>query len=126
LSVAVTQLQPSTAQLSLENSVLLAQEFDHVPLLLFEPSEERRDKEMQRNHGASLCQCLVDPVLRHNGVSYPCLSQPHNIATKNWNGNTPKVYGKGARFSFGQSVTEFYDRYSLRQEMHAALAKWRR
>ena len=47
--------------------VLLAQEFNHVPLLLFEPSEERRDKELQRNHGASLCQCLVDPVLRHNG-----------------------------------------------------------
>jgi len=66
-TIAVTQLQPSTAQLSLENSVLLAQEFDHVPLLLFEPSEERRDKELQRNHGASLCQCLVDPVLRHNG-----------------------------------------------------------
>jgi quercetin dioxygenase-like cupin family protein len=54
-------------QLSLENPVLLAQEFGHVPLLLFEPSEECRDKEMQRNHGASLCQSLVDPVLRHNG-----------------------------------------------------------
>jgi Transposase zinc-binding domain len=64
----VTQLQPSTAQLSLEHPVLLAQEFDHVPLLLFEPSEQRRDKEMQRNHCASLRHCLVDPVLRHYGL----------------------------------------------------------
>ena len=66
-TLAVTQLQPPTAQLSLENPVLLAQEFNHVPLLLFEPSEERRDKEMQRNHDASLRHCLVDPVLRHYG-----------------------------------------------------------
>ena len=32
----VTRLQPSTAQLSLEHPVLLAQEFDHVPLFPFE------------------------------------------------------------------------------------------
>jgi hypothetical protein len=63
----VTQLQASAVQLSLEHSVLLAQEFDHVPLLPFEPSEERRNKEMQRNHRASLRHCLVDPVLRHYG-----------------------------------------------------------
>jgi hypothetical protein len=61
----VTQLQPSTVQLSLENPVLLAYELDHVPLLPFEPSEERRNQEMQRNHDASLRHCLVDPVLRH-------------------------------------------------------------
>ena len=54
-------------QLSLERSVFFAQEFDHVPLFPFEPSEQRRNKEMQRNHGASLCQCLVDAVLRHYG-----------------------------------------------------------
>ena len=48
----VTQLQASTVQLSLENPVLLAQKCDYVPLLPFEPSEQRRDKEMQRNHGA--------------------------------------------------------------------------
>ena len=52
--LVVTQPQASTVQLPLENPVLLAQEFDHVPLLLFKPSEERRDKEMQRNHCASL------------------------------------------------------------------------
>jgi hypothetical protein len=34
-------------------------------------------------------------------ASCSCRSQPHNIATKNWNGNTPEVYGNGARFSFG-------------------------
>jgi len=50
----VTQLQPSTVQLSLEHPILLAQEFDHVPLLPFEPSEERSHQEMQRNHDASL------------------------------------------------------------------------
>ena len=50
-SFVVAQLQPSTAQPSLEHPVLLAQEFDHVPLFPFEPSEQRRDKEMQRNHG---------------------------------------------------------------------------
>jgi hypothetical protein len=37
----VTQLQASTVQLSLEHSVFLAQEFEHVMLLAFEPSEER-------------------------------------------------------------------------------------
>ena len=42
----VTQLQASTVQLSLEHPVLLAQKFDHVPLLPLEPSEQRRDKEM--------------------------------------------------------------------------------
>ena len=42
--------------------VLLAQEFDHLPLFPFEPSEQRRDKEMQRNQGASLRQCLVEAV----------------------------------------------------------------
>jgi integrase len=31
-------------QLSLQNPVLLQQEFDHVPLLPFDPSEKRRDK----------------------------------------------------------------------------------
>jgi len=66
-SFVVTQLQPSTAQLALENPVLLAQEFDYVPLFPFEPSEQRRNKEMKRNHCASRCQCLVDAVLRHNG-----------------------------------------------------------
>jgi len=50
----VTQLQASPVQLSLENPILLAQEFDHVPLLPFHPAEERCDKEMQRNHCASL------------------------------------------------------------------------
>ena len=65
-SFVVTQLQPSTAQLALENPVLLAQEFDYVPLFPFEPSEQRRNKEMKRNHCASRCQCLVDAVLRHN------------------------------------------------------------
>ena len=66
-SFVVTQLQPSTAQLSLENPVLLTQEFDYVPLFPFEPSEQGRNKEMKRNHCASLCQCLIDAVLRHNG-----------------------------------------------------------
>ena len=50
---------------ALENSVLLAQEFDHVPLLPFDPSEQRRDKAIQPNHRGSLRHCLVDPVLRH-------------------------------------------------------------
>ena len=65
-SFVVTQLQPSTAQLSLENPALLAHEFDYVPLFPFEPSEQRRNKEMKRNHCASRCQCLIDAVLRHN------------------------------------------------------------
>ena len=49
----VTQLQPSTAQLSLEYPVLLPQEVDHVALLPFEPSEQRRTKR---------CDGLTAPV----------------------------------------------------------------
>jgi hypothetical protein len=52
--VVVTQLQASTVQLSLEHPIFLAQEFDHVSLFPFEPAEQRRNKEMQRNHCASL------------------------------------------------------------------------
>ena len=75
----VTQLQASTVQLSLENPVLLAQEFDHVPLLPFDPSEQRRDKEIQRNHRGSLRHCLVDPVLRHYGVIGPAWAVPMDV-----------------------------------------------
>jgi hypothetical protein len=34
-------------------------------------------------------------------LSCSCRSRLHNIATKNWNGNTSEVCGSGARFSFG-------------------------
>ena len=75
----VTQPQPSTAQLALKRSVLLAQEFDYVPLFAFDPSEQRCEKKMQRNHRASLRQCLVDTVLRHYAVGCELSSIGHEL-----------------------------------------------
>ena len=47
---------------------------------------------------------LEDAVLftqERDDVALLVSSQPHNVATKNWKGNTSEVYVSGARPSFG-------------------------
>jgi hypothetical protein len=50
----VAELHSSAVQLRLQDAVLFPQEFDNIALLPFEPTEQRRDDQMQRKHARSL------------------------------------------------------------------------
>ena len=52
----VAQSHPQSAQLPLQHTILLLEELDHVALLAFEPAEQRREDQMERNHLRSPCR----------------------------------------------------------------------
>ena len=54
LTIRKTEALP--LELRLQNTILFAQESDYVVLLSLEPAEERRQQEVERDHGASLSQ----------------------------------------------------------------------
>ena len=52
----VIQPQPPAVQLRLQYAVLFPQEFDDIALFPFEPAEQRRDDQVERQHARSLRQ----------------------------------------------------------------------
>jgi hypothetical protein len=52
----IAQSQPSTVELRLEHAILFAEELNDVELLPIKPPEERRKKQVERNHARSLRQ----------------------------------------------------------------------
>jgi integrase len=61
-------------QLRFQNAVLLAQEFDDIALLSFEPTEQRRDDQVQRKHARSLGQWRPMEISDSTG----CVWQPED------------------------------------------------
>ena len=60
----VVQPQPASSQLCFQRATLFAQECDHTALLALQLSEQREEEHLERNHGASLRQCVTS-VFRH-------------------------------------------------------------
>jgi hypothetical protein len=58
----VTEPHSPAVQLRLQYAVLFPQEFDDIALFPFEPAEQRRDDQMEREHARSLRQRGVDAV----------------------------------------------------------------
>ena len=54
----IGQSQPAPSQLCLQRPILSAKEGDHIPLLALQPSEQRREEDLEGNHGLSLRRCL--------------------------------------------------------------------
>jgi hypothetical protein len=63
-ALIVIQPEPPAAQLRLERAVLFEEEGDYIALLPLEPSKQRREQHLQRNHRKTLRQSEPAPSFR--------------------------------------------------------------
>lgn len=63
----IIQPEPPAAQLHLEGAVLFAEKGDHIALLAIEPSKQRRQQHLQRNHTSTLRHSEPAPVFGQYG-----------------------------------------------------------
>ena len=56
-ALMILEPQPVPGEPGLQHSVLFAQERDDIGLLTLEPSAQRGDQQLKREHGRSLRQC---------------------------------------------------------------------
>jgi transposase InsO family protein len=59
-ALSIRQPQPAAGQLRFQGAIFLAQERDHITLLSFEPSEQRGEQHLKRNHASTLRE--LEPV----------------------------------------------------------------
>jgi hypothetical protein len=94
----VAQPYPASVQLRPEHTVLFPQEFDDIAPLAVHPAEQRRDEQVQRNHGRSLRQHSVDSILRHYGTRSSPITHEILISAN----GLPSSVESGCRATSGQ------------------------
>ena len=82
-ALVVIQSQSPAAQLHFQHAVLFAEEGDHIALLAFEPSKQRGQQHLQRNHPSTLRYGLTDAVFGQYAIRI-FLQDGSNDLDNNW------------------------------------------